>query len=83
MAVAVYFLNREMPLEGGLYEWARGAFGDGVGFMVAWNIWAYALSSIATPCAPNNGVAKRRARHAPGGSEKAFRRTLLIVKTPS
>jgi amino acid transporter len=48
MAVAVYFLNREMPLEGGLYEWARRAFGDTVGFMTAWNIWAYALSSIAT-----------------------------------
>jgi amino acid transporter len=48
MAVAVFYLNREMPLEGGLYEWARRAFGDTVGFMVAWNIWAYALSSIAT-----------------------------------
>ncbi len=48
MAVAVFHLNREMPLEGGLYEWARRAFGDTVGFMVAWNIWAYALSSIAT-----------------------------------
>ena len=48
MAVAVYFLNREMPLEGGLYEWARRSFGDTVGFMTAWNIWAYAMSSIAT-----------------------------------
>jgi len=48
MAVAVYFLNREMPLEGGLYEWARRSFGDAVGFLTAWNIWAYALSSIAT-----------------------------------
>jgi len=48
MAVAVYYLNREMPLEGGLYEWARRAFGDTVGFMTAFNIWAYALSSIAT-----------------------------------
>lgn len=48
MAVAVYFLNREMPLEGGLYVWARRAFGDGIGFMVAFNIWAYALSSAAT-----------------------------------
>jgi amino acid transporter len=47
MAVAVYHLNREMPLEGGLYEWARSSFGDTVGFMTAWNIWAYALSSIA------------------------------------
>ncbi|MGH8288408.1 MAG: APC family permease [Steroidobacteraceae bacterium] len=48
MAVAVYFLNREMPLEGGLYSWARHSFGDAVGFMTAWNLWAYALSSIAT-----------------------------------
>jgi glutamate:GABA antiporter len=48
MAVAVYYLNRAMPLEGGLYEWARRAFGDTIGFMTAWNIWAYALSSIAT-----------------------------------
>jgi amino acid transporter len=48
MAVAVYHLNREMPLEGGLYEWVRRSFGDTVGFMTAWNIWAYALASIAT-----------------------------------
>jgi amino acid transporter len=48
MAVAVYFLNRLMPLEGGLYEWARRGFGDAAGFMTAWNIWAYALSSAAT-----------------------------------
>jgi glutamate:GABA antiporter len=48
MAVAVYYLNREMPLEGGLYSWARRSFGDAIGFMTAWNLWAYALSSIST-----------------------------------
>jgi amino acid transporter len=48
MAVAVYYLNRAMPLEGGLYVWTRAAFGDAAGFMTAWNVWAYALSSIAT-----------------------------------
>ena len=48
MAVAVYFLNREMPLEGGLYVWARRAFGDALGFLTAWNIWAYGLAVIAT-----------------------------------
>ena len=48
MAAAVYHLNREMPLEGGLYVWTRRAFGDTAGFLVAWNIWAYALSTIAT-----------------------------------
>jgi amino acid transporter len=38
-ALVVAHLNRLMPLEGGLYEWARLAFGDGVGFLVAWNVW--------------------------------------------
>jgi amino acid transporter len=47
MAVSVYFLNREMPLEGGLYVWARTAFRDAIGFMTAWNIWAYGLAVIA------------------------------------
>src|SRR6201996_5179623 len=35
MAVAVFYLNRAMPLEGGLYVWARRAFGDALGFMTA------------------------------------------------
>ncbi len=48
MAAAVYYLNRELPLEGGLYVWTRHAFGDTVGFLMAWNIWAYGLSTIAT-----------------------------------
>ena len=48
MAISVFYLNRAMPLEGGLYVWARRAFGDGLGFLTAWNIWLYALSSIAT-----------------------------------
>jgi glutamate:GABA antiporter len=38
-ALVVAHLNRLMPLEGGLYEWARLAFGDRVGFLVAWNMW--------------------------------------------
>jgi amino acid transporter len=48
MAVSVYFLNREMPLEGGLYVWARTAFGDFGGFLTAWNLWAYGLCVCAT-----------------------------------
>ncbi len=47
MAVAVFYLNREMPLEGGLYVWARHSFGDTLGFLTAWNIWAYGLFVIA------------------------------------
>jgi amino acid transporter len=38
-ALVVAHLNRLMPLEGGLYEWARLAFGDRIGFLVAWNFW--------------------------------------------
>jgi glutamate:GABA antiporter len=38
-AFVVSYLNRLMPLEGGLYEWARLAFSDQIGFLVAWNMW--------------------------------------------
>lgn len=41
-ALVVAHLNRLMPLEGGLYEWARLAFNDGIGFLVAWNLWLFA-----------------------------------------
>lgn len=47
MAVVVFHLNRALPLEGGLYVWARRAFGDTIGFLTAWNIWAYGLVCIA------------------------------------
>ena len=48
MAVSVIYLNREMPLEGGLYVWARNAFGDLGGFMTAWNLWFYGIAVTAT-----------------------------------
>lgn len=44
MAASVLCLNREMPLEGGLYAWARLAFGDFPGFLVAWNLWVYSIA---------------------------------------
>jgi amino acid transporter len=37
-----------MPLEGGLYVWARAAFGDLGGFMTAWNLWFYGTAVTAT-----------------------------------
>ncbi len=48
MAVSVIYLNREMPLEGGLYVWAHTAFGDLGGFMTAWNVWFYGVAVTAT-----------------------------------
>lgn len=48
MAGSVIALNRLMPLEGGLYVWAREAFGDLGGFLTAWNIGAYGIAVTAT-----------------------------------
>src|SRR3954469_11753568 len=38
-AAVVIHLNRAMPLEGGLYQWAKLGFNELTGFMVAWNLW--------------------------------------------
>ena len=52
-AVVIY-LNRLMPLEGGLYQWAKLGFNQTVGFMLAWNLWLYVIvftSEIGLQCA--------------------------------
>ena len=43
LAAVVVWLNRVRPLEGGLYQWAHAAFGPAVGFLAAWNLWAYTV----------------------------------------
>src|SRR4249919_2143526 len=43
LAAVVIYLNRLMPLEGGLYQWAREGFGEMAGFLIAWNLWVYAV----------------------------------------
>ncbi len=43
LAVVVIYLNRMMPLEGGLYQWAKSGFGEVAGFLTAWNLWVYAV----------------------------------------
>ena len=47
-AAVVIALNRRMPLEGGLYQWARAAFGEFGGFLVAWNLWLFAILVLAS-----------------------------------
>src|SRR5262245_51385304 len=42
-AVVVIYLNRIMPLEGGLYQWAKLGLNDLIGFLVAWNLWLFAI----------------------------------------
>jgi amino acid transporter len=38
LAAVVIYLNRLMPLEGGLYQWAREGFGEIAGFLAAGNL---------------------------------------------
>ncbi|MGH7592686.1 MAG: APC family permease [Gemmatimonadales bacterium] len=54
MAAVVIYLNQLMPLEGGLYQWAKLGFNSTVGFLLAWNLWLYVIvytSEIGVQCA--------------------------------
>ncbi len=46
-AAVVIYLNRQMPLEGGIYQWAKLGFNEFVGFIVAWNLWLLSITVIA------------------------------------
>jgi amino acid transporter len=46
LAAVVIHLNRLMPLEGGLYQWAKFGFNPFMGFLIAWNLWVYAIVSV-------------------------------------
>lgn len=43
LAAVVNALNSRLPLEGGLYQWAKAGFGEMAGFLTAWNLWVYAV----------------------------------------
>src|SRR3954468_14242491 len=45
-AVVIYLSNR-IPLEGGIYQWAKLAFNEFAGFIVAWNLWLLSITVIA------------------------------------
>jgi amino acid transporter len=47
-AAVVIHLSRAMPLEGGLYQWTKLGLGEAAGFMVAWNLWMYAVVLISS-----------------------------------
>src|SRR5829696_4429461 len=46
-AGVVTHLNRLMPLEGGRYQWAKLGFNEMTGFLVAWNLWLFAILSTS------------------------------------
>jgi len=53
-AAVVMYLALLMPLEGGLYQWAKLGFNETIGFLLAWNLWLYVIvhtSEIGLECA--------------------------------
>ncbi|MEP6604225.1 MAG: APC family permease [Spartobacteria bacterium] len=46
-AAVVIYLNRRMPLEGGIYQWAKLGLNEFAGFIVAWNLWLLSITVIA------------------------------------
>src|ERR1700724_1342304 len=46
-AAVVIYLSQRMPLEGGIYQWAKLGFNEFAGFIVAWNIWFLSITVIA------------------------------------
>ena len=47
LAAVIIHLNGIMPLEGGLYQWAKLGFNEFIGFIVAWNLWLLGISVMA------------------------------------
>ncbi|NJD31700.1 MAG: APC family permease [Gammaproteobacteria bacterium] len=47
LAMLVAQLAQLMPLEGGLYRWSEAAFGPGLGYFVAWNLWCFTVAVLA------------------------------------
>jgi glutamate:GABA antiporter len=45
--VVVAHLGQEMPLEGGLYQWAKLRFSPAIGFLVAMNLWVFYLLVVS------------------------------------
>ncbi|HEY2953727.1 MAG TPA: APC family permease [Candidatus Eisenbacteria bacterium] len=77
LAAVVIHLNRLMPLEGGLYQWAKLGFNEFVGFMVAWDLWIFAIlvmSGIGLTVVTNLSYAL-----GPGGRWMAESRWFITV----
>ena len=47
-AIVVIHLSRRFPLEGGLYQWSKLGLGEGMAFLVGWNLWIYAIVLLGT-----------------------------------
>lgn len=43
LAVVTRYLGKVLPLEGGVYQWAKVGLGPFPGFLAAWNFWIYSI----------------------------------------
>ena len=76
-AVVAVWLTRAMPLEGGLYQWAKLGFNEFVGFIVAWNLWLFAIlnmTNIGLQFTQYAGYIFGPARRRPDGSRAGIMR---------
>ena len=76
-AAVVIHLNRAMPLEGGLYQWAKLGFNDLTGFLVAWNLWLFAILNSSETGLQVTGYG----RYVFGPSADRFASSSLFVST--
>src|SRR2546423_14404557 len=47
LAAVVIYLNRLAPLEGGLFQWGKGALRDFLVFLVAWLFWFFRILVVS------------------------------------
>ena len=70
-------LSSRFPVEGGLYVWAKEAFGDFHGFVAGWNYWIYTFFYFPGLLLASASMSAYIA--GSGGSELAQNRTFLLV----
>lgn len=56
LALAVLYLSRRIPGEGGLYLWTKAAFGDVHGFIAGWTYWVSNLAYFPTALLFSAGI---------------------------
>jgi glutamate:GABA antiporter len=70
-------LSSRFPVEGGLYVWAKEAFGDFHGFVAGWNYWIYTFFYFPGLLLASASMSAYIA--GSGGAELAQSRTFLLV----
>ena len=76
-ALVVIELSSRFPEEGGLYAWARDAFGDFHGFVAGWTYWIYSVFYF--PALLVASTAMSAYVIGPRGAELAQNRTFLLT----